>query len=60
MRLYYGRIKTVETEVAGSENATNNIDLANNDDTEVESAAAIVNTTDKDDDSDAIIISGIR
>lgn len=57
MRLYYGRIKTVETEVAGSENATNNIDLANNDDTEVESAAAIVNTTDKDKGSDAIIIS---
>ena len=55
MRLYYGRIKTVETEVAGSENATNNIDLANNDDTEVESAAA-VNNTDKDDDSDAIIV----
>ena len=57
MRLYYGRINTVETEVAGSENATNNIDLANNDDTEVESAAAIVNTTDKDKGSDAIIIS---
>ena len=57
MRLYYGRIKTVETEVAGSENATNNIYLANNDDTEVESAAAIVNTTDKDKGSDAIIIS---
>lgn len=57
MRLYYGRIKTVETEVAGSENATNNIDLANNDDTEVESAAAAaVNNTDKDDDSDAIIV----
>ena len=51
------------TEVTGSplmhQDATYNIDLANNDDTEtdVESDAAADNTTDnKDDDSDAIFV----
>ena len=54
---------TVVTEVTGSplmhQDATYNIDLANNDDTEtdVESDAAADNTTDnKDDDSDAIFV----
>ena len=49
------------TEVAGSplmhQDATYNIDLANNDDTETDAASDFDNTTDnKDDDSDAIFV----